>query len=67
MSSWATKKIAAMPVAHCGREVPVTKSYIFLTPRLANAISGDATNICGVGGKRNSINLWKGGLVGNRG
>ena len=35
-----------MPLVHCGRDVPPTKSYIDLMSRLLSAISGDATNIC---------------------
>ena len=35
-----------LPVLHCGRDVPPTKSYIDLVSRLLSAISGDATIIC---------------------
>ena len=35
-----------MPMLHCGRDVPPTKSYFDLVSRLLSAISGDATIIC---------------------
>ena len=35
-----------LPMLHCGRDVPPTKSYIDLVSRLLSAISGDATIIC---------------------
>ena len=42
---WEDKSLC-MPVLHCGRDVPPTKSYIDLASRLLSAISGDATIIC---------------------
>ena len=39
-------KCMPMPMLHCGRHVPPTKSYIDLVSRLLSAISGDATIIC---------------------
>ena len=40
---WEGKR---MPMLHCGRDVPPTKSYIDLVSRLLSATSGDATIIC---------------------
>ena len=43
---WEGKRFVCMPMLHCGRDVPPTKSYINLVSRLLSAISGDATIIC---------------------
>ena len=43
---WEGKRFVCMPMLHCGRYVPPTKSYIDLVSRLLSAISGDATSIC---------------------
>ena len=43
---WEGKRFMCMPMLHCGRDVPPTKSYIDLFSRLLSAISGDATIIC---------------------
>ena len=43
---WEGKRFVCMPMLHCGRDVPPTKSYIDLVSRLLSAISGDATIIC---------------------
>ena len=43
---WEGKQFVCMPIVHCGRDVPPTKSYIDLMSRLLSAISGDATIIC---------------------
>ena len=43
---WEGKRFVCLPMLHCGRDVPPTKSYIDLVSRLLNAISGDATIIC---------------------
>ena len=43
---WEGKRLACMPMLHCGRDIPPTKSYIDLVSRLLSAISGDATIIC---------------------
>ena len=43
---WEGKRFMCMPILHCGRDVPPTKSYIDLVSRLRSAISGDATFIC---------------------
>ena len=40
------KRFVCMPMLHCGRDVPPTKSYIDLVSRLLSAISGDAKIIC---------------------
>ena len=40
---WEGKRFLCLPMLHCGRDVPPTKSYI---DRLLSAISGDATIIC---------------------
>ena len=42
---WEGKRFVCMPMLHCGRDVPHTKSYIDLVSRLLSAIS-DATIIC---------------------
>ena len=45
---WEGKRFVCMPMLHCGRDVPPTKSYIDLVSRLLSALSGDATIIyCG--------------------
>ena len=43
---WEGKRLVCLPMLHCGRDVPPTKSYIDLVSRLLSAISGDATIIC---------------------
>ena len=43
---WEDKRFLCLPMLHCGRNVPPTKSYIDLVSRLLSAISGDATIIC---------------------
>ena len=43
---WEGTRFVCMPMFHCGRDVPLTKSYIDLVSRLLSAISGDATIIC---------------------
>ena len=43
---WEGRRFVRMPMLHCGRDVPPTKSYIDLVSRLLSAISGDATIIC---------------------
>ena len=43
---WEGKRFLCLPLLHCGRDVPPTKSYIDLVSRLLSAISGDATIIC---------------------
>ena len=43
---WEGKRLVCLPMLHCGRDVPPTKSYIDLVSRLLGAISGDATIIC---------------------
>ena len=43
---WEGKRFLCLPMLHCGRDVPPTKSYIDLVSRLMSAISGDATIIC---------------------
>ena len=43
---WEGKRFVCLPMLHCGRVVPPTKSYIDLVSRLLSAISGDATIIC---------------------
>ena len=46
---WEGKRFVCMPMLHCGRHVPPTKSYIDLVSQLLSAISGDAS-IIGCGG-----------------
>ena len=48
---WEGKRFVCMPMLHCGRDVPPTKSYIDLLSRLLSAISGDATITCCGGSK----------------
>ena len=43
---WEGKRFVCMPVLHCGRDVPPTKSYIDLVSRLLSVISGDAPITC---------------------
>ena len=43
---WEGKRFVCMPMLHCGRDVPPTKSYFDLVSRLLSAISGDATILC---------------------
>ena len=43
---WECKRLVCLPMLHCGRDVPPTKSYVDLVSRLLSAISGDATIIC---------------------
>ena len=43
---WEGKRFVCMPMLHCGRDIPPTKSYIDLVSRLLSAISSDATIIC---------------------
>ena len=43
---WEGKRFVCMPMLHCGRDVPPTKSYIDLVSRFLSAISGYATIIC---------------------
>ena len=43
---WEGKRLGCLPMLHCGRVVPPTKSCIDLVSRLLSAISGDATIIC---------------------
>ena len=43
---WEGKRFLCMPMLHCGRDVPSTKSYIDLVSRLLSALYGDATIIC---------------------
>ena len=43
---WEGKRFVCMPMMHCGRDVPPTKSFIDLVSRLLSALSGDATIIC---------------------
>ena len=43
---WEGKRFLCLPMLHCGRDVPPTKSYFDLVSRLMSAISGDATIIC---------------------
>ena len=45
---WKGKRFLCLPMLHCGRDVPPTKSYIDLVSQLLSAISGDATiTYCG--------------------
>ena len=43
---WEGKRFVCMPILHCGRDVPPTRSYFDLVSRLLSAVSGDATIIC---------------------
>ena len=38
-----------MPVHHCGRDVPLSKSFVVLTSQFLGAIGDHATTICCVG------------------
>ena len=52
---WEGKRFVCMPMLHCGRDVPPTKSHIDLVSRLLSAISGDATTICSDGSKADFV------------
>ena len=54
---WEGKRFLSMPMLHCGRDVPPTKSYIDLVSRLLSAISGDATIICCGGSNADFVKL----------
>ena len=43
---WEGKRFLCLPMLHCGRDVPPTKSYIDHVSRLMSSISGDSTIIC---------------------
>ena len=43
---WEGKPFVCMPMLHCGRDVPPTKSFIDLVSRLLSALSDDETIIC---------------------
>ena len=65
---WEGKRFVCMPMLHCGRDVPPTKSYIDLVSRLLSAISGDATIICCGGSNADFVKVlddspgWKAGV-----
>ena len=65
---WEGKRFVSMPMLHCGRDVPPTKSYIDLVSRLLSAISGDATSICSGGSNADVVKVldkslgWKAGV-----
>ena len=54
---WEGKRFVCMPMLHCGRDVPPTKSYIDLISRLLSAISGDATIMCCGGSKADFVKV----------
>ena len=43
---WEGMSLVCLPMLHCGRDVPPTKSHIDLVSRMLGAISSDATTIC---------------------
>ena len=65
---WEGKQFVCVPMLHCGRDVPPTKSYIDLMSRLLSAIFGDATIICCGGSKADFVKVldkspaWKAGV-----
>ena len=65
---WEGKRFLCLPMLHCGRDIPPTKSYIDLVSRLLSAISGDATIICCGGSSANFVKVldksagWKAGV-----
>ena len=52
-----SKRLVCLPMLHCGRDVPPTKSYIDLVSRLLGAISGDATIFCCGGSNADFVNV----------
>ena len=46
VSFWEAKKLVCMPVAFCGRDVPLSRSFVMLTSQLLSVVGGDATIIC---------------------
>ena len=54
---WEGKRFVCMPMLHCGRDAPPTKSYIDLVSRLLSAISGDATIICCAGSSADFVKV----------
>ena len=44
VSFWEGIQLVRMPVAQCGKDVPLSKSFVELTSQLLSAISGDAKN-----------------------
>ena len=43
---WEDRELVTMTIAHCGRDVPVMKSTVFLSSQLLGAVSKDLRNIC---------------------
>ena len=54
---WEGKLFVCMPMLHCGKDVPPTKSFIDLVSRLLSAISGDATIICCAGSNADFVKV----------
>ena len=65
---WDGKRFVCVPMLHCGRNVPPTKSFNDLVARLLNANSGDATIICCGGSNADFVKVldkspgWKAGV-----
>ena len=54
---WEVKRFVCMPMLHCGRDVPATKSFIDLVSRLLSDVSGDATMVCCCGSNSNFVKV----------
>ena len=46
VSFWEGKELVTMTIAHCGRDVPVTKSNVVLSSQLLSAVSTGPRIIC---------------------
>ena len=51
MSFWEGKELVTMTIAHCGRDVPVMKCNVLMSPQLLSAVSTEPRIIC-CGGSR---------------
>ena len=46
VSFWEGKELVTMAIAHCDRDVPVTKSNVVLSSQLLGAVSAEPRIIC---------------------
>ena len=48
VSFWEGKQLVCMPIALCGRDMPLSRKFVAVTSQLLNVIGGEATiNCCG--------------------
>ena len=50
MTFWEGRELVTMTFAHCGRDVPVVKSNVFLSSQLLSAVSTEPRIFCCGGG-----------------